>query len=71
MALGVCDYCEVVAVHVTYSSIGMRGDCALRFGPTGAINRSKPVRQRALFIGGALLSFRGMYPCSWASGMIG
>ena len=52
MALGVCDYCEVVAVHVTYSSIGMRGDCALRFGPTGAIKRSEPVRQRALFIGG-------------------
>jgi hypothetical protein len=38
MALGVCDYCEVVAVHVTYSSIGMRGDCALRFGLTGAIS---------------------------------
>ena len=52
MALGGCDYCELVAVPVTYSSIGMRGNCALRFGPTGAIKRSKPVRQRAPFIGG-------------------
>jgi hypothetical protein len=65
MALGACDYREVVAVHVAHSSIGMRGDCALRFGPTGTVKRSEPVRQRTHFMrGGVLLSFRGMCPCS-------